>query len=162
MFKTPKKKPEAAPAIHTLLGKGMLWKGEIHCGKDSLRVEGTIEGTIHSDGEVVVAPTGLVNGIIHARHLIVTGRVEGVFRIEECLEIHGTGCVEGEVEIGSLVVDEGGILQGVCTRRGHERQVMTGSQGLTVPKAPASTEEAEAPAQPSEPQDLGSRKRKAH
>ena len=28
------------------------------------------------------------------------------------------GRVEGEVEVGSLVVDEGGTLQGTCTRRG--------------------------------------------
>ncbi len=149
MFTKPKKKLDAAPAIHSLLGKGMLWKGEIHCGKDSLRVEGTVEGTIHSDGEVVVAPTGLVNGIIHARHLIVTGRVEGVFRIEECLEIHGTGCVEGEVEVGSLVVDEGGILQGVCTRKGHERQVVTTSQfrekAHPAEDQPEATDTAEAP-----------------
>lgn len=154
MFK-PKKKPEAAPAIHSLLGKGMLWKGEIHCGKDSLRIEGTVEGTIHSEGEVVVAPTGLVNGIIHARHLIVTGRVEGVFRIHECLEIHGTGSVEGEMEVGSLVVDEGGILQGVCTRKGHDRQVVTSSQLRAASTAseeepltdPPSTPEEDAPAE---------------
>lgn len=125
MFPKPSKKPEPTPAIHSLLGRGMRWKGEVHCGKDSLRIEGTLEGTIHSEGEVVVAPTGLVNGTIHARHLVVTGRVEGVFRIQECLEIHGTGCVEGEVEVGSLVVDEGGILQGVCRRRGQESPLVT-------------------------------------
>ncbi len=113
-----KKGPGPAQAIHTLLGKGTLWKGEIHAGPNSLRVEGTIEGTVHSEGEVTIAPSGVVNGTIHAKHLIVTGRVEGVFKIEECLEIHGTGWVEGEVEVGSLVVDEGGTLQGTCTRRG--------------------------------------------
>jgi cytoskeletal protein CcmA (bactofilin family) len=38
-------------------------------------------------------------------------------KITDCLEIHGTGFVEGDVEVGSLVVDEGGMLQGVCVRR---------------------------------------------
>jgi cytoskeletal protein CcmA (bactofilin family) len=116
------KRPEPAQAIHTLLGKGTLWKGEIQAGQNSLRIEGTVEGIITSDGEVTIAPTGEVRGTIHAKHLIVTGRVNGVFKIVECLEIHGTGYVEGEVEVGSLVVDEGGTLQGNCTRRGiaHE------------------------------------------
>jgi cytoskeletal protein CcmA (bactofilin family) len=131
MFSKPKNKPEPAIAIHSLLGKGMLWKGEIHCSTQSLRIEGQVEGTIHSDGEVTVAPSGLVTGTIHAKHLIVTGRVEGVFRIDECLEIHGTGCVEGDVEVGSLVVDEGGTLQGTCSRKGAGRQVMTGASTLT-------------------------------
>lgn len=113
-----KKKVEAAQAIHTLLGKGTVWKGDIHSGANSIRIEGTVEGTIHSEGEVTVAPSGVVKGTIQAKHLIVTGRVEGIFKIAECLEIHGTGWVEGEVEVGSLVVDEGGTLQGSCTRRG--------------------------------------------
>lgn len=116
-----KKRPEQAQAIHTLLGKGTLWKGDVHAGQNSLRIEGTVEGTIHSDGEVTVAPSGEVKGIIEAKHLIVTGKVLGTFRIQECLEIHGTGYVEGDVEVGSLVVDEGGTLQGTCTRRGVER-----------------------------------------
>ena len=42
--------------------------------------------------------------------------------VAECLEIHGTGWVEGEVEVGSLVVDEGGTLQGTCTRKGAKEK----------------------------------------
>jgi cytoskeletal protein CcmA (bactofilin family) len=116
-----KKKVESAQAIHTLLGKGTVWKGDVHSGPNSIRIEGTVEGTIHSEGEVTVAPSGIVRGTIQAKHLIVTGRVEGIFKIAECLEIHGTGWVEGEVEVGSLVVDEGGTLQGSCTRRGAHK-----------------------------------------
>ena len=120
MFETKKTK-EHSPAVHSLLGKGTLWKGEIHTGEHSLRIEGTVEGTIHSEGEVTIAPSGLVNGTIHAKHMIATGQAKGVFKILECLEIHGTGCVEGDVEVGSLVVDEGGTLQGTCTRRGMKK-----------------------------------------
>ena len=116
MFQS-KKRPEPSQAIHTLLGKGTLWVGEVRAGLNSLRIEGTVDGTIHSEGEVTIAPTGHVKGSINAKHLIVTGLVEGVFKIVECLEIHGTGRVEGEVEVGSLVVDEGGTLQGTITRR---------------------------------------------
>lgn len=116
-----KKKVEATQAVHTLLGKGTIWKGDVHSGPNSIRIEGTVEGTIHSEGEVTIAPSGIVKGTIHAKHLIVTGRVEGIFKIAECLEIHGTGWVEGEVEVGSLVVDEGGTLQGSCTRKGAHK-----------------------------------------
>ena len=111
------KKPSAAPAVHTLLGKDTLWKGEVHCGPTSLRIEGRVEGTIHGSGEVTIAPSGFVEGTIQAKHLIVTGKVKGVVKVTECLEIHGTGLVEGEAEVGSLVVDEGGRLQGTCTHR---------------------------------------------
>ena len=113
-----KKKTDSIQAIHTLLGKDTTWKGEIHSGPSSVRVEGIVEGSIHSEGEVTIAPTGRLIGAIYAKHLVVTGRVEGVFRITECLEIREKGWVEGEVEVGSLVVDEGGTLLGTCTRHG--------------------------------------------
>jgi len=116
-----KKHSNSLSPVNSILGRASLWKGDVHTGTESLRVEGTLEGTIFSEGEVTVAPTGAIKGTIHAKNLIVTGYVEGAFRVSECLEIHGTGCVEGEAEVGSLVVDEGGTLQGTCVRRGYTK-----------------------------------------
>lgn len=141
MFDAPKKKTDGSQAVHSLLGKGTLWKGEIHCGQHSLRVEGTVEGTVHSEGEVVIAPSGLVNGTVNAKHMVVTGRAEGLFRIAECLEIHGTGTVEGDVEVGSLVVDEGGTLQGTCIRKGFKgRKEAVSTDRGEAPKSEAAGE----------------------
>ena len=70
-----------ADSILSILGEGTHWQGEIHAGANGLRVEGVVEGTILSEGQVVVAPTGLVKGTIHSKHLSVTGRVEGVFKV---------------------------------------------------------------------------------
>jgi len=125
-----KKSFDNSTSVISILSRSSLWKGEIHAGTESLRVEGGLEGVIYSEGEVTVATTGVVKGTIHAKHLIVTGYVEGIFRVSECLEIHGTGCLEGEAEVGSLVVDEGGTLQGTCVRRGY-----TKPQGVQGPGA---------------------------
>jgi cytoskeletal protein CcmA (bactofilin family) len=119
-------KPEPAPAIHSLLGKDVVFKGEVHTKAHSFRVEGIVEGTIHSTGEVSIASGGLVKGNVFAKHLVVTGRAEGTLKISDCLEIHGTGYVEGDVEVGSLVVDEGGILQGVCVRKSQAQAEANG------------------------------------
>lgn len=139
VFRNSRSKPDAAPAIHTLLGKEVVFMGEVHTGAHSLRVEGTVEGIIHSTGEVSIAPGGLVKGTIFAKHLVVTGRAEGTMKITECLEIHGTGYVEGDVEVGSLVVDEGGTLQGVCVRKEQTRSLDASSGAakggtLSLPK----------------------------
>jgi cytoskeletal protein CcmA (bactofilin family) len=134
-----KPKPEPAPAIHSLLGKDVLFKGEVHTNTRSFRVEGVVEGTIHSTGEVSIAPGGLVKGTIFAKHLVVTGRAEGIMKISDCLEIHGTGYVEGDVEVGSLVVDEGGTLQGVCVRKDQATHDANGvAKGGSLPSRPES------------------------
>lgn len=132
VFRSSKSKPESAPAIHSILGKDVVLTGEIHTGSQSLRIEGSVEGIIHSTGEISIAPGGIVKGTVYAKHLVVTGRAEGTMKITECLEIHGTGYVEGEVEVGSLVVDEGGTLQGVCVRRDQTRDLDATAKGGTL------------------------------
>ena len=112
-----------ADPTHSILGEGTHWHGEINAGANGLRVEGMMEGTILSEGQVVVAPTGTVKGTIQAKHLTVLGRVEGVFKISGRLEILKTGWVEGQVEMGSLMVDEGGVLIGTCQQMVVLKQV---------------------------------------
>jgi cytoskeletal protein CcmA (bactofilin family) len=136
MFRSKPAKPQPSAPIHTLIGKDTLFQGEVHTGAQSLRVEGTIEGTIHSEGEVTVGPSGLVTGTIKAKHLIVTGKVRGVLDIRECLEIHGTGCVEGEVTSGTLVVDEGGTLQGTTIRRDAKTEAKAEKNGSAAEAKP--------------------------
>ena len=140
VFRNSKPKPEPAPAIHSLLGKDITIKGEVHTGAKSFRVEGIVEGIIHSTGEVSIASGGLVKGTIFAKNLVVTGRAEGIIKITDCLEIHGTGYVEGDVEVGSLVVDEGGTLQGVCVRKDQAGKLDTNGVAkggsLPTPKLP--------------------------
>ncbi|MDR2697759.1 MAG: polymer-forming cytoskeletal protein, partial [Holophagales bacterium] len=66
------KKPfDNTTSVISILSRSSLWKGEIHAGSESLRVEGGLEGIIYSEGEVTVASTGVVKGTIHAKHLII-------------------------------------------------------------------------------------------
>jgi cytoskeletal protein CcmA (bactofilin family) len=122
--KSPDKTRATAWASSSRLGATSRWQGEIQAGPEGLCIEGRVEGSIVSEGHVVVAAGGLVKGTIHARNLTVRGRVEGIFKVAECLEILGSGWVEGEVELGTLVVDEGATLQGACVRRPavHEKE----------------------------------------
>jgi cytoskeletal protein CcmA (bactofilin family) len=118
----------------SILGEGTHWQGEINAGANGLRVEGVLDGTILSEGQVVVAPTGMVKGTIQCKHLTVTGRVEGVFKVSGRLEILKSGWVEGQMEMGSLMVDEGGVLIGTCL------QLVSVKQAEPVPFVPRKDE----------------------
>jgi cytoskeletal protein CcmA (bactofilin family) len=112
-----KARSQGSQHLRTVLGEGTQWSGDIQAGADGLRVEGDVEGNILCQGEVMVTATGKVKGTVQARRLTVLGRVEGVLKVETCLEILESGRVEGEVELGTLIVDEGGMLQGTCVHR---------------------------------------------
>lgn len=112
-----KARSQGSHDLRTVLGEGTHWTGDILAGPEGLRVEGALEGNIQCQGDVVVAAVGFVKGTIQARRLTILGRVEGVLKVETCLEILDSGRFEGEVELGTLIVDEGGVLQGTCVHR---------------------------------------------
>jgi len=93
-------------------GEGVELEGEIRF-KDTLRVDGKIRAAIASDGELVVGPTGEVEGEITVSALSVSGRIRGTLRVKDRLEVHGGGRVEGEVLLGrpGLIVHEGGVVE---------------------------------------------------
>jgi cytoskeletal protein CcmA (bactofilin family) len=94
------------------IGEGVEMQGEIRF-KDTLRVDGKLRATITSDGELVIGPTGEVEGEITVTAATVSGRLRGNLRIKERLEVHGGGRVEGEVLLGrpGLVVHDGGVVE---------------------------------------------------
>ena len=50
----------------TLLAKGVHLKGEIRV-EGTVRIDGRLEGEIHTKGQVIVGEDGLVQGIVAAR-----------------------------------------------------------------------------------------------
>lgn len=103
------KKP--AGTLNGLVDQGCTIHGDI-AFNELLRVHGHAVGTIKSDGELLVGEGGVVEGEIMVGRLVVAGTVRGTVRVRERLIVHGTGKVLAEVHAPSLVVDEGGFLDG--------------------------------------------------
>ena len=60
--------------------------------------------TVGSDGEV--------EGEIHARQVVVGGRVRGDVRASERAELTSSGAIEGSVQAPKVVIAEGARLEG--------------------------------------------------
>ena len=61
---------------------------------------------------MTVAPSGEVRGDLHARSVIVGGKVFGQIRAEERAELLASASVEGNVHAPKVVIAEGAQLQG--------------------------------------------------
>lgn len=81
--------------------------------KDTLRVDGKLHGTIRGEGELVIGPSGEVEGEVTVTAASVSGKVKGMVRVQDRLEVHSGGKVEGDVLLGKpgLVVHDGGIME---------------------------------------------------
>ena len=97
--------------IETMIGKNTIIKGEIS-GTGNLRVDGTVEGGISSEGCVVIGEAGTVNGDIRANTLNVSGQVNGNADISDNLSIAASGQLIGDVKVGSFNIAQGGVFKG--------------------------------------------------
>ena len=108
----PKEEPASAPAPSragsTVIAQGITFTG-------TLRGEGVVEGEFAMTGAVIVAESGLIRGPVAADVVRVAGRVEGNVSAREHMRLESSGSLDGDVKTASLVVEDGGILNGRCT-----------------------------------------------
>lgn len=114
----PKEEPVSAPAParagSTVVAQGITFTGTLR-GEGVIQVEGVVEGEFDLTGAVVVAESGLIRGPVSADVVRVAGRVEGNVHAREHMRLESSGSLDGDVTTASLVVEDGGILNGRCT-----------------------------------------------
>lgn len=95
----------------TFIGVGTILQGDLKC--HALRVDGTILGSIESDGDIEIANTGHVNGaIIRGKNIIIHGVVKANIIAEGFLRIHSKANVEGDVHAYALDIEAGATFVG--------------------------------------------------
>ena len=97
--------------VNTVIGEGASIKGVLHSQR-SIRVEGTFEGEINSQGEIYVGHNSVVKARLFGKHIVVAGEVIGNIEAVKSLHILKTGRVYGDVAGDQLKIDEGGIYKG--------------------------------------------------
>lgn len=97
----------------TLIGQGTSFEGTIHT-EANLRIEGQIKGNVSTLGEVVVGEYGIAHAQLEAQTLTIAGHVIGDVRVYGRLIITPSGSLEGNAQVQSIVIQEGGILNGLC------------------------------------------------
>lgn len=114
----PEEEPVSVPAPvragSTIIAQGITVSGTFR-GEGVIQVEGVIEGEFDLIGAVIVAESGLIRGPVTADVVRLAGRIEGSVRAREHMRLEPTGSLDGDVTTASLVVEDGGSLNGRCT-----------------------------------------------
>ncbi|HSA55242.1 MAG TPA: polymer-forming cytoskeletal protein [Gemmatimonadaceae bacterium] len=141
--------PDATPSV---IGVGMKIIGDVETG-GVLKVEGTIEGSIRGARQVLLGRTGLIQGDVNVDEAVLGGRVVGTVNASERVEIQSTSRIEGDIHTRSIVVLEGGVINGSVRMDEHpvrSHAASTAASSSASP-APASPQSSQAPAQPRSP-----------
>ena len=100
-----------AEAGLSVIASGMKIVGDIE-STGVVKIEGTVEGAIRGARQLLLGRQGTVHGDIRAHEVVIGGTVVGTIIAEERVEIQGTSTVQGDIHTKSIVVLEGGVING--------------------------------------------------
>jgi cytoskeletal protein CcmA (bactofilin family) len=106
---------KAQPPIKSLIAQGSRIEGNLKF-TDGLRIDGEVKGDIRCSAEeasiLVISESALVEGEIHADHVIINGTVRGPVHARELLELQPKARIEGDVSYRALEMHQGAVIAG--------------------------------------------------
>ena len=105
-----KKKKVAPVSSASIITPGTSIKGEIRC-EGNILLNGEFEGSIVSQGEVVVGKSGRVSGDIQSAKLLVSGEFRGNYK-GEVIDIMPYGKVYGDVKVNNIIIEPNAVFEG--------------------------------------------------
>ena len=118
----PAAKPPAS--LSAFIDQGSEFEGKLTF-KDTVRIDGCFRGEIASQNTLIVGETGEIMATVRSREVAISGTVTGNVFASDRLVLHKTARVEGDVEAGSLAIEEGAVLNGKVTMSGSRPPVVS-------------------------------------
>jgi len=97
----------------SIIGKETKLKGTLK-DKESIRIDGKVEGKIQSEGDVIVGEDAIVKANIEAKSVSISGKVEGNITCQGKVELFPSGSLKGNVKASGLTIPEGAFFDGEC------------------------------------------------
>jgi cytoskeletal protein CcmA (bactofilin family) len=96
----------------TEIGASIVIRGELTTHEDIV-ISGRVEGSIHSEGQVVTVRQGAqVKADTLAREIVVAGHVVGSLSARDRISLQATADVEGELSSAAVIMADGAVLHG--------------------------------------------------
>lgn len=101
----------------TIIGEDTEISVALLKSNEPIKILGRFNGDIESHSSIVIAGPGYVKGNVKADFAYVCGVVEGDMDIMQTVQISHNGNVTGNIVCSNIITDEGAILNGSCTMR---------------------------------------------
>jgi cytoskeletal protein CcmA (bactofilin family) len=117
--------------LNGFLDSGSHVHGELRF-QTSFRVDGTFNGSVVSDGDLIVGDGGEVEGDLRVGQIIISGTVRGTVRASRRVHLSPSGKVFADVDTPSLIIEDGAVFEGRCSMT-REAARNAGGVGAAAP-----------------------------
>jgi cytoskeletal protein CcmA (bactofilin family) len=107
--------------IDTIIGAHVELTGSLR-NTGSIHVHGTVTGDIHSEETVIIGPSAIVTGPVHAKIVDVSGKVHGAIHATQHIELQSTSRIEGDLVTSTLSIKTGATFIGTSTMHRGDAQ----------------------------------------
>ncbi|MCP9452576.1 MAG: polymer-forming cytoskeletal protein [Nitrospira sp.] len=114
-----KAKAENANENFTFLARGVDFRGVIHF-EGTVRVDGRVEGELHTTGTLIVGEHGLIKGHISAGTVMTSGKINGTVTASEKIRINRPGILIGDIRTPAIAIEDGAHFHGMCDMGAHK------------------------------------------
>ena len=115
----PSSAPTAAGSGYSLLDAQLVITGDLDTA-GSLRIDGKLEGNVRRADTVVLGVGATMTGDVHAREVVIGGSITGNIHATDRVELQATAIVTGDVLTQTILVQEGGVVNGRVLMRPPE------------------------------------------
>ena len=123
--------------VEAFLGKNTSFEGKMTF-EGMARLDGKFDGEVSSGDFLFIGEHGVIDAEINVGILVVDGKVRGNVSATSKITIHDTGKLYGNIGTPTLVIEEGGLLEGSCKM---DRGVEASAEKVTPPKEKEAKEE---------------------
>ena len=106
---------KAQPPIKSLIAQGSKIEGNMQF-TEGLRIDGEVSGDTRANPAqssiLVISEAAVVQGEIHADHVIINGTVRGNVHASELLELQPKARIEGDIFYRALEMHQGAVISG--------------------------------------------------
>lgn len=104
---------EGSAFINTLVGQGSSFKGDVVV-QGFFRVDGDFQGSITTEGRILVSPSGRIKGTLSGLDIVVGGVVKGDLYASERITLLASALVVGNVYAPRIKMERGVLVEGYC------------------------------------------------
>lgn len=104
--------------FETVLGANSTLYGDLK-SQANVRLDGTFEGTLEIEGNVLVGETAKITADIHAKNVAIAGAVRGNVSGKK-VQLLRTGRVWGDITATAIATEEGAFIDGKITMISHD------------------------------------------
>ena len=127
------KRTENNNSVVNIIGQGTSILGDINSNSD-IRVDGTLKGSIKTEGKVVLGKEGVVEGDVICQNADISGIIKAKITVSNLLSLKETAKLKGDIVTNKLSIEPGAEFTGSCSMGAVIREIKNAEQATEKEK----------------------------